>query len=96
MKNKVKIILFLMISLFVFPFATKEVYAYENIDYEPKIYCEINEEYDFALDSVLVMIDKNLSDVNKVFEKTFFVCLFIRFECIFTVFAHILQSLRYT
>ena len=38
MKNKVKIILFLMISLFVFPFATKEVYAYENIDYEPKIY----------------------------------------------------------
>lgn len=72
MKNKVRIILFLIISLFVFPFATKEVYAYENIDYEPKIYCEINEEYDFALDSVLVMIDKNLSDVNKVFEKTFF------------------------
>ncbi|MBE6132910.1 MAG: hypothetical protein E7180_05935 [Erysipelotrichaceae bacterium] len=72
MKNKVKIILFLMISLFVFPFATKEVYAYENIDYEQKIYCEINEEYDFALDSVLVMIDKNLSDVNKVFEKSFF------------------------
>lgn len=72
MKNKVKVILFLIITLFLFSFATNEVFASENINYEPKIYCELNVEDDFSLDSVLVMIDKNLSDVNKVFEKSFF------------------------
>ncbi|MBR6516595.1 MAG: S8 family serine peptidase, partial [Bacilli bacterium] len=72
MKNKVKVILFLIITLFLFSLATNEVFASENINYEPKIYCELNVEDDFSLDSVLVMIDKNLSDVNKVFEKSFF------------------------
>lgn len=38
MKNKVKVILFLIITLFLFSFATNEVFASENINYEPKIY----------------------------------------------------------
>lgn len=73
MKNKVKVsFLISIIALLIFHFKITEVYAYENTNYEEKYYCEINEEYDFSLDSVLVMIDKNLSDVNKVFEESFF------------------------
>ena len=49
-----------------------DVFADANITFEPKIYCDLNANDDFSLDSVLVMIDKNLSDVNKVFENSFF------------------------
>ena len=72
MKKKISFILFLIISTFIFLSIENDVFADANITFEPKIYCDLNANDDFSLDSVLVMIDKNLSDVNKVFENSFF------------------------
>lgn len=42
MKSKVDNILLIIITLFIFSFVTRKVYADENINYEQKIYWEID------------------------------------------------------
>lgn len=61
-------IIFIMLWL---AFTSINVYAQDNFKYEPKVYCELNENDNYFIDSVLVLIDKNISEVNKVLKKLF-------------------------
>lgn len=69
---KLKYILCLLLTILIYPVISKNVFAHDRENYEPKIYCELSTDDNFSLNSVLVLMDKSISDVNKVFDKSFF------------------------
>ena len=64
------IVLILVFIIALFCGITKNVYA-SNF-YQEKIYCDVNIEESFDDDSVIVIMDKSLSEVNKVHSVEFF------------------------
>jgi hypothetical protein len=43
-----------------------------KINYESKVFCNATIEQDFSDDTVLVVLDKNISQINKVHDISFF------------------------
>lgn len=72
-KLKKIIVLFLVFSVLSSVFSINAFsQKSSDIRYEPKEYCNATIDQDFAGDCVLVVMDKNISDVNKVYEPGFF------------------------
>ena len=54
-------------------FATSDIIAeMENSTVEEKIYCDATIDQEFADDTIIIVLDRDIGAINKVHDKTFF------------------------